>query len=103
MGKRIRISDYETPTETTQNGRAINTAPDPVKVLVNVHDFKKMLGVWEECAEDLKAEIDSKYAGTLSYPSEARKHRRDVEVAELSLSMVSAFRSIYDVDKFERT
>lgn len=76
---------------------------EPVKVLVNVHDLEKILGIWEECAQDLKAEIDNIYAGTLDYPSQARKYKRDVEVAELSLSMVLAFRSTYNIEKFERT
>lgn len=75
---------------------------DPAKVYVDRGDLEKILGIWQECAEDLKACVDHEYADTLQYPSQARKHKRDVEAAVLSLSMIPAFRLKYSVDKFSR-
>jgi len=33
----------------------------------------------EQCAADLEASVNAEYAGTLDYPSQARKHERDLE------------------------
>ncbi|MEM9422484.1 MAG: hypothetical protein AAF986_08270 [Pseudomonadota bacterium] len=75
---------------------------EPVCVQIQLADLEKILGIWQECAEDLKASVDAEYANRMDYPSEARRHKRDVEPAVLSLSMIPAFRIKYGVEKFER-
>lgn len=75
---------------------------DPVTVEIERLDLEKILGIWEECAEDLKCSVDAEYANRMNHPSERRKHQRDVEPAVPSLSMIPAFRIKYSVEKFER-
>lgn len=75
---------------------------EPVKISIDLGDMEKILGIWQECAEDLKASVDAEYANRIDHPSEQRRHKRDVEPAVLSLSMIPAFRIKYNVEKFER-
>lgn len=75
---------------------------EPVSKAIEIGDMEKILGIWEECAQDLKVSIDAEYAGSLDYPSQQRRYKRDVEVAMLSLSMIPAFRLKYNIEKYER-
>lgn len=75
---------------------------EPVRIEVDRDDLEKILGIWKECAEDLKASVDAEYASQMDYPSGQRRHKRDVEAAVLSLSMIPAFRIKYNVEDFQR-
>ena len=71
----------------------------PDKVLISTHDLEKLLSACEECAIDLKTEIGNNYTGTLDYPSQERRYKRDVESAEESILIISKFRDRYNIVK----
>lgn len=77
--------------------------PPSVAVSVNRDDFKEALALWEECAQDLKSEIDAQYEGTLDYPTQQRRYKRDVAAAVLSLSRIQGFRATYMGLTFENS
>lgn len=75
---------------------------NPVRVQAEISEFERILGIWEECAEDLLAAVDAEYPDRDKHPVQSRRHKRDSEVARLSLSMIPALRLKYDVEKYER-
>ena len=52
--------------EVRANAWLIAAAPDLLEAL-------------RACADDLEASVNAEYVGTLDYPSQARKHERDLE------------------------